>query len=99
MDIRDELMARGHELMWHPAYMRARYENWVNGLNGAWCVGRQRFRRSVSRLVRSGRRDHRLRRPAAAGQTALPIDPSSDAPAGFREDQRGVPVDSSAIPT
>ena len=23
--------------------MRARYENWVNGLNGDWCVSRQRF--------------------------------------------------------
>ena len=26
-----------------PAYMQSRYENWVNGLNGDWCVSRQRF--------------------------------------------------------
>ena len=26
-----------------PPYMRARFENWVNGLNGDWCVSRQRF--------------------------------------------------------
>ena len=28
---------------WHPDYMRHRYENWVNGLTGDWCVSRQRF--------------------------------------------------------
>ena len=26
-----------------PPYMRARFENWVNGLNGDWCISRQRF--------------------------------------------------------
>ena len=39
----DALRARGRELDWVPAYMAARYENWVNGLNGDWCVSRQRF--------------------------------------------------------
>ena len=43
MEFRDELLTRGRELHWHPPYMRARYENWVNGLNGDWCVSRQRF--------------------------------------------------------
>ena len=43
IEFRDELLARGRELQWHPAYMRARYENWVNGLNGDWCISRQRF--------------------------------------------------------
>ena len=43
MAIREELIARGRELQWFPSHMRARYENWVNGLNGDWCVSRQRF--------------------------------------------------------
>ena len=43
IDHRDELLERGRELQWHPDYMRARYENWVNGLNGDWCISRQRF--------------------------------------------------------
>ena len=34
---------RGGELTWHPAHMRHRYENWVEGLNGDWLVSRQRF--------------------------------------------------------
>ena len=43
MEFREELLARGSELQWHPEYMRHRYENWVNGLSGDWCVSRQRF--------------------------------------------------------
>ena len=40
---REELIARGRELAWHPPYMRARFEDWVNGLTGDWCISRQRF--------------------------------------------------------
>ena len=40
---RDALIARGKELEWHPPYMRARFEDWVNGLTGDWCISRQRF--------------------------------------------------------
>ena len=34
---------RGHEIDFHPAFMRSRYENWISGLNGDWLVSRQRF--------------------------------------------------------
>ena len=43
MDHREEFIKRGRDISWHPAYMQARYENWVNGLNGDWCISRQRF--------------------------------------------------------
>src|SRR5262245_45296575 len=43
IEFREALLARGREMKWHPAYMEARYDNWVNGLNGDWCVSRQRF--------------------------------------------------------
>ena len=42
-ELREALLARGREITWHPAHMRARYENWVNGLAGDWPVSRQRF--------------------------------------------------------
>jgi valyl-tRNA synthetase len=42
-DLRDELLARGKELDWHPGFMQSRYENWVGGLNGDWLISRQRF--------------------------------------------------------
>ena len=41
--LREALLARGRELRWHPAHMRARYEDWVRGLTGDWLVSRQRF--------------------------------------------------------
>ena len=43
IEFREALLARGRELQWHPEYMQARFENWANGLNGDWCVSRQRF--------------------------------------------------------
>src|SRR6478672_2513449 len=43
IEFREELLQRGRELQWHPGYMQARFENWTNGLNGDWCVSRQRF--------------------------------------------------------
>src|SRR5262249_52743825 len=34
MEHRQSLIARGRDLQWFPHHMVARYENWVNGLNG-----------------------------------------------------------------
>ena len=39
----DALLRRGAELRWHPAYMKARYDDWIRGLNGDWLISRQRF--------------------------------------------------------
>ena len=93
MELRETLIARGQELEWHPAHMRIRYENWVHGLNGDWCVSRQRFFGvpfPVWYKVREdGTVDHSARMMPTEAQ--LPIDPSTDAPAGYRADQRGVP--------
>jgi len=93
IEFREVLLARGRELRWHPEYMRARYENWVNGLNGDWCVSRQRFFGvpfpvwyPISDL---GRVDYE--HPIRSAEDRLPIDPSTDPPPGYRPDQRGVP--------
>src|SRR5205823_258149 len=39
----DVLLRRSAELHWHPGYMKARFDDWVRGLNGDWLVSRQRF--------------------------------------------------------
>jgi valyl-tRNA synthetase len=90
---RDELLARGRALEWHPEYMRMRYEDWVHGLNGDWCISRQRFFGvpfpvwyPIDAL---GQVDHE--KPIVATEDQLPIDPSTDVPGGYRPEQRGVP--------
>ena len=43
LDLKDELLAQGEKLQWHPEHMKARYVNWVNGLKWDWCISRQRY--------------------------------------------------------
>jgi valyl-tRNA synthetase len=93
MDFREALLERGRELKWHPEYMQARYENWVNGLTGDWCISRQRYFGVAFPvwypLGDLGQVEHD--RPIAAAEDRLPIDPSTDVPPGYRAEQRGVP--------
>jgi valyl-tRNA synthetase len=93
LDFREALLARGRELRWHPGYMEARYENWTNGLNGDWCISRQRFFGVPFPVWYPINRDGSLdyRHPIAAADDQLPIDPSTDVPSGYTADQRGVP--------
>jgi valyl-tRNA synthetase len=92
-EFREALLARGRELQWHPDYMRHRFDNWVNGLAGDWCVSRQRFF-GVPFPVwypigADGSRD--FTRPLVPDESRLPIDPSTDVPEGFTASQRDQP--------
>jgi valyl-tRNA synthetase len=92
-ELRDALLARGKALQWHPAFMYQRYESWVEGLNGDWLISRQRYFGVPFPLwypvLANGEIDYD--HPLAPSSGDLPVDPSSDVPAGFSEAQRGAP--------
>ena len=91
--IRARLIELGKQLKFHPDFMRVRFENWVNGLNGDWLISRQRFFGVPIpvwyALDSDGNPD--FDRVLTPKHEDLPIDPSSDVPAGYTEAQRGIP--------
>jgi valyl-tRNA synthetase len=91
--VRTEMLARGAEIEWTPAHMKHRYDNWVGGLNGDWLISRQRFFGIPFPvwypLDADGEPDYA--HPLLPREDELPLDPSTRAPQGYSEDQRGKP--------
>ncbi|MDX6372635.1 MAG: valyl-tRNA synthetase [Nocardioidaceae bacterium] len=91
--LRQEMLERGAEIEWIPGHMKHRYDNWVGGLNGDWLISRQRFFGIPFPvwypLDGEGEPDHA--HPLLPREDELPMDPSTTAPQGYTEDQRGKP--------
>jgi len=98
--LRTELLQRGAELVWHPGFMQSRYDNWVGGLNGDWLISRQRFFGVPFplwyRVDPQG--EPAYEDPLLPAEADLPVDPTSDVPAGFTAEQRDQPGGFTADP-
>ena len=90
-ELSERLISNGRQLEFHPSFMRVRLEDWINGLNGDWLISRQRFFGVPIpvwyEVDADGNPDFDRRIVPSLDQ--LPVDPSSEVPSGFTEDQRG----------
>lgn len=100
LEHKDELLAQGEKIEWHPAHMKTRYSHWVEGLNQDWCISRQRYFGVPFpvwyHVGDDGEPD--FSRPIYADRESLPVDPLTDAPSGFEPSQRDQPGGFTAEP-
>lgn len=90
---KEDLLAQGRRINWHPSFMQTRFEHWVEGLGHDWCISRQRYFGVPFPVWYPLQADGSpaYDRPIFADRASLPIDPMSSAPPGYTEDQRDRP--------
>ncbi|MCS7026951.1 MAG: valine--tRNA ligase [Bryobacteraceae bacterium] len=93
LDKKEQLIACGDRIVWHPDFMRLRFKTWTEGLQFDWCISRQRYFGVPFPvwypLNADGQPDYE--HPILATREMLPVDPMSTPAPGYRQEQRDQP--------
>lgn len=76
LDCKEQWKKLGDEINWHPTFMKARYDDWVENLSMDWCISRQKYFGvpiPVWYCKKCGT-------PIVADEKDLPVNPLVDAP-------------------
>ncbi|MBL8220320.1 MAG: valine--tRNA ligase [Bryobacterales bacterium] len=93
LDKKEDLIACGERIQWHPDFMRLRFKTWTEGLQFDWCISRQRyFGVSFPVWYKLDEEGNALYdEPILAPVQMLPVDPMDTPPPGYAETQRNQP--------
>ncbi|MFH1729121.1 MAG: valine--tRNA ligase [Pseudomonadota bacterium] len=76
LDVKEEMLKRGNELKWYPAYYKTQYDNWVENLKWDWCISRQRYYGVPFPVWYCAKCEEII----VPDDKALPVDPTQDSP-------------------
>ena len=76
LDLKDKMLRWGSELVWHPDYMKHRYDNWVKGLQWDWLISNQRYFGVAFPVWYCSRCEEVI----LADENQLPVEPMKDKP-------------------
>ena len=75
LEHKKEFLELSDQINWKPAFMKARYKDWVSNLNWDWCISRQRFFGIPFPVWHCSDCDHVI----LADKKDLPVDPQEQA--------------------
>ena len=77
LDNKDKFIGAGNQMTWHPEFMKARYDEWINNLKWDWNISRQRFYGVPFPVWYCSECGEVI----TAAETELPVDPAANSPA------------------
>ncbi len=86
LEHKQALKQQAGKVNWHPKYMKARIDDWIDNLAWDWCISRQRYF-GVPFPVWYSKRSHEEGRVILPTKDELPVNPLTTPPKGYSLDE------------